>query len=304
MSDEQLFAQALRTLGNGSALSPEELGALSHLTTDEVAALRPVWEGLSTEARGRALAQLHQSERESPRQDFNAVYQIGFEDADPAVRRQAVESVVEDAGGQALDTLARLANKDLDPTVREATARALGPFALKAELEELPAAAARAIEGALLSVLRRNGEAIGARREALASLGYLDNQHVAEEIRRGYGDPELRQSAVRAMGRSANIAWLETLVREAAGDDAAMREEAARALGEMADRRGVETLTDMVDDPVIAVRLAAIAAVGQVGGDEARDALIYALEDKRRVIREAAEAALADVEFDEDPLAL
>lgn len=302
MPDEELFARALQTLASGEPLPPEQIAALSHLERGELAELRRVWDALSAPDRERLLAQMHEVERADFRYDFNAIYRTSFEDSEPTIRRQAVQSIDEDAGTSVLDGLIRLATRDPDPTVREAAVAHLAPFALQAELGELPADRREMIERALLAVLHREDEVIGPRREALAALGYLDSPRVTGEIRRGLGDPELRLSAVRAMGRTANPVWLDTLAGEAAESDPLRRQEAARACGEIADLRAVGIVTELVDDRDLNVRLAAIAALGEIGGDEARDALIYALEDKRPAIREAAEAALAHLELDEEPL--
>ena len=158
--------------------------------------------------------------------------------------------------------------------------------------------------GQCTRVLRRDDEGVGARRAALAALGYIQDARLPDEIRRALADPELRLSAIQAIGRTANPEWLGTLSKEATDADARVREETARACGEMADQRAVPLATDLLEDRVLDVRLAAIRALGQIGGEEARDALIYALEDEREAIRDAAASALAEMDADENPLAL
>ena len=141
------------------------------------------------------------------------------------------------------------------------------------------------------------------RREALASVGYLDSLAVERAIEVGFEDDAFQLWAMRAMGRTANPDWLDTLTDEA-GIQTRPCGEVARAAGELADERATETVAELVDDPELEVRLAAIKALGLIGGDEARETLIYALEDERPVIREAAERAINELEEDEDPLAL
>jgi HEAT repeat protein len=301
---EELFHQALGGFEGGRLLMPDELGALSHLDRAETDALRAVWDRAARERRLSFLAQLHESETRTPRHDFNPIYQLGFDDQEPDVRRSAILSIVEDQGSELLDKLTRLAADDPDPGVREAALRGLAPFALRAELGELPAERVEALERTLLTTLRRPGESIGPRAEALATLGYLDNERVAAEIRRGLEEPGMAQGAVRAMGRSANPRWLDALRGELVNEDPSVRQEVAVACGEMGDEEGVAIVADLVDDPEIEVRLAAIAALGQLGGEDARETLIYALEDKRAIIREAAQEGLGELEADEDPLGL
>ncbi|MDP8925242.1 MAG: HEAT repeat domain-containing protein [Chloroflexota bacterium] len=304
MTDEQTFALALDTLRAGEPLSNELLTALSHLERGELAAFGQVWSRLEPDRRLELLGRLTASERANLRQDFNAIYGLALADPDPAVRRAAVESVVEDEGARLLARLIDLASNDPDSDVRRAALTCLAPFALRAELGEIGDEWRPSLERCLLAVVRAAGADIAQRREALASLGYLDSDAVAEEIRRAFADPELRQVAVKAMGRTANPGWLPLLRQEARAKDVELRREVAVAAGEVADQRASKFVVDMLDDPSLDVRLAAIAALGQIGGDEARDGLIYALEDKRDAVREAAQEALSTLESDEDPLAL
>ena len=304
MIDQDVFGRALRTLEDGETPPSEELGALSHLEGEQLTAFEGAWRTLSTIGRARLLARLHDSEREHLRWSFSTIYALGFDDPDATIRRQALRSTVEDTSPRLLEAIVRLARDDSDVDVREAAASALGPFALEAELGELSADQADRILQTLLAILDRPDEAVGPRREALAALGYLDRGGVADRIRQGLDDPDLHLAAIRAIGRTAKAAWLDTLAREAARPDPTVRLEAARACGELADLRAVAIAMDLLDDQVLDVRLAAIRSLGEIGGDEARDALLYALEDKRAAIREAASEALTTVELGDDPLAI
>jgi HEAT repeat protein len=303
-SEDASFESALDALAKDGPLSGGQLAALAHLEPSEVARLSGAWAGLTADRRRELVAQLAAAERSTPRHDFSAIYAFAIEDPDPAVRRLVADSLGGEATPSLPEALLALATGDPDPSVREAAVRAVGPFALKAELGELAAESRGAIEETLFRVLHRADEMAATRGEALAGLGYLDGDRVDGEIRRAFDDPSLRVDAVRAMGRTANPVWLATLAREAASADPDLRREAARACGEIGDQRATAVVADMVEDPVADVRLAAIAALGQIGGDEARDALVYAFEDKRESVREAAQAALAQLEFDEDPLGL
>ena len=304
MIDEDVFGRALRALEQGETPPSEDLGALSHLEGEQLSTFEETWRKLSSTERGRLLARVHDSEREHLRQSFSTIYAVALDDPDATIRRQALRSIVEDTSPRLLQAIVRLARDDVDADVREAATSALGPFALRAELGELQADHADIVLQTLLAILDRPDEAIGPRREALAALGYLDRPGLADRIRQALDDPDLHLAAIRAIGRTANAAWLDTLTREAANLDPTVRLEAARACGELADLRAVPIATDLVDDRVLDVRLAAIRSLGEIGGDEAREALLYALEDKRAPIREAASEALGSVEFADDPLAL
>jgi hypothetical protein len=304
MADEQLLAHAVDALAQPGELAPELIGALSHLISSDLDAVADAWCRLLAERRLEILTQLARAERQQPRHDFNAIYGVALNDTDPRVRRLAVDSIVTENGPVLLDRLITMAVDDPDPYAREAAVARLGPFALMAELGELPDPWADRLRTLLLSIHHDTAAPIGVRREALASVGYLDSIPVESAIEEAFEEEAFQLWAMRAMGRTANPEWLETLTGEAEHPDPAVRQEVARACGELADERASETVADLVDDPELEVRLAAIKALGQIGGDEARQTLIYALEDERPVIREAAENALNELEEDEDPLAL
>ncbi|MCC6177820.1 MAG: HEAT repeat domain-containing protein [Chloroflexi bacterium] len=302
--EEQRFAHAVDALGQPGELPAESLGALSHLVSHDLEAVERTWRGLAPERRREVLTQLARSERANPRQDFNAIYGIALADVDPSVRRLAVEAIHEENGPALLDALVRCADEDPDPNVREAACAHLAPFALQAELGELPDRWRPTLRAFLLSTLDDDGAPLGVRREALAALGYLDDAEIAARIERASHDDALRLWAIRAMGRTANPDWLDTLTRESTDDDPSVRQEVARAFGEIADEQAAAVVADMVDDHSLEVRLAALRSLGQIGGEDAREALIYALEDSRPIIREAAERALNVLEEGEDPLSL
>lgn len=304
MADEQLLAHAVDALSKPGALPPDVLGALSHLVLGDLEAVERAWRGLPSERKLDVLGQLSRSEHELARQDFNAVYQLALADADPAVRRMAAESIIAENGIAPLETLLRLAAEDPEPLVREAVVAALGNFALMAELAEIPSSWAERLRTQLLGILNNSAEPLGVRREALATLGYFEGREIDRAIEAGFEDASLHLWALRAMGRSADPDWLDTLLDEASHPDPAVRQEVARACGEIGDERAAETIADLVDDTELEVRLAAIAALGEIGGEEAREALLYALQDERSIVRDAAEKALTELEETEDPLDL
>ena len=304
MSDEQLLSHAIDTLAQPGELPPELIGALSHLVSTDLDAVSTAWAGLSVDRRLEILTQLNHSERRNHRLDFNALYGVAIADAEPRVRRLAIDSIVTENGPIHLERLTDLAINDPDPYVREAAVVRLGPFALMAELGDLPATWPDRLRTLLLDIYNDKAAPHGVRREALASVGYLDSIAVERAIEDGFEEDDFQLWAMRAMGRTANPDWLDTLTGEANHPDPAVRQEVARACGELADERAIETVAELVDDPELEVRLAAIRSLGLIGGDEARETLIYALEDERSIIREAAENALNEIDEDEEPLAL
>lgn len=300
--DEDELEQALSDTAAGRGPASAHLAALSHLSPEQLARFRTVWGNLAERQRLDLLQALSDAEYGTLRLDFNEIYHLGMVDESADVRRVSVESTVEDDSRWLLDRLLSMVTRDQEANVRAAAAAALGPFALRAELEELPQADAPRIRDTLIETIHRPGERIDVQAAALNSVGYFTDELVHRELEAGYRDEALRVEALRGMGHSAAPVWLETLLREFESPDDALRRAAAEAVGEIGDVAALEGLIELVDDPALPVRLAAIAALGEVGGEEAREVLVYALEDELEAVRQAAEAALEEIDFFEDPL--
>jgi HEAT repeat protein len=304
MADEQQLAHAVDALAGSGDLPDELLGALSHLVRTDLEAVTAAWTALPVLRRLEVLRQLGTAERKNQRLDFNALYEVALADPTPSVRQLAVESIVPENGPSPLPTISKLAESDPDVSVQEAALRCLGPFALAAELGELDAGAPDRLRALLLGVLKNPTSALGVRREALAAVGYLDNNLVSREIQRGFDDDDLQLWAIQAMGHTANEEWIDTLLGQTTSLDPAIRQAVAYAAGDIAEEEAAEGIAELVDDPEQGVRLAALWALGQIGGDVARETLIYALEDDEEEIRKAAEEAISELEESEDPLGM
>ena len=304
MADEQLLAHAVDALTGTGDLPDELLGSLSHLIRTDLEAISHAWGEIPVARRLEVLRQLGTAERTNPRLDFNALYELAFADADAPVRQLAVESIVPENGPAPIPTVSRLAVSDPDPSVQEAALRCLAPFALAAELGELDAGAPDRLRTLLLGVLENKQSPLGAKREALSAVGYLDNPAVERHIQRGFDDDDLQLWAIQAMGHTANEDWIDTLLGQSTALDPAIRQAVAYACGDIADEAAAEGVAELVDDPEPGVRLAAIWALGQIGGEEARETLIYALEDDDEEIKKAAEEAIGELEEAEDPLSM
>ncbi|HLH22381.1 MAG TPA: HEAT repeat domain-containing protein [Chloroflexota bacterium] len=277
---------------------------LSALADEREASFRGVWDSLTPSQRLGLLDSLHDESEQDAHLDFTPIWRLALDDPTPRVRVAAIAYSADEEGQWLVDPLLRLCASDPDASVRAAAAEALARFAYLAEVGELPARRGQEIEDLLLDTLNRPGEPLTVRGNALASVGYFSSSRVHDAIVAGHADADLRQSAVRAMGRNCDPGWTETLLADSMSKNAALREETARAIGEIEDERGVSRLLEMLDDPTVSVRLAAIWALGEIGGDEAQEALIYCLEDVREPVREAAEAALGEIAARADPLSL
>jgi HEAT repeat protein len=294
------FQQALEKVREEEPLTEEELDALSVLVDSELATFRETWEKLPSGMRQRLLQSLRDAAEQRLRLDFSEINHLALQDPAEEVRLAAIEAGLEDRSDALLTLLLDMIERDPSPRVRVAAAEELARFVLLSELDDLDADSTRRVREMLLARAHDAAEIPMLRSSALASLGYFSDAQMADEIAAGFGDPALRNGAIRAMGRTADPRWTERLLPVLGSNDPDARREAANALAEIEDERAVGPLTEMVDEPEQDVRLAVIHALSAIGGDDAREALFYAVDDPDPVIGKAAEQALTDMEAEEE----
>lgn len=292
----QPFGPILRALARGQTLTAEERGQLSDLPRGQVPAFLVAWAELEVEQRLAAVRNLAELEAGDIRVVLAPVFRSVLRDEAAEVRAAAMSANVFDESEAYLEALLAALRSDPAPVARRAAAEALGPFAYRAEVGELPAAAAQRLESALREVARGPGEDLSVRAAALASLGYFSGEAAQAVVLAALGEPELERAAVRALGRSADPRWIERLLTYTHRPEAGLRAEAAAALGEIEDEHAVPRLVELIDDPSAEVRVAAATALGAIGGEEAREALLHAAESADRALAEAARAALETLE--------
>lgn len=284
---------AFSKLTNLSALGPEEASLFLN-----------AWPEMDLRRRQRLIQELIDLAEDNVELNFDAVFFIALADSDAEVRLNAVKGLWEYEGRDLIDPLLGLLEGDPDAAVRAEAALALGRFVLQAEFDALRAADAERVERSLRRAIEDNAEVAEVRGRALESLGVRSEPWVRDLIQWALesSDRRLWLSAVHAMGRSCDAAWLPALITELGSDDAEMRFEAAVACGSIADEAAMPHLLRLLDDDDDEVQEAAIGALGQIGGAQAKEALEHLLADGEERVRQAVLSALAEVDFTEDPL--
>jgi HEAT repeat protein len=259
---------------------------------------------MAVDRRRRVLSELTELAEDNVELNFDAVFRAALTDGDAEVRRVAVRGLWEYVGRDLIEPLVRLLQEDGEPAVRAESALALGRFVLRAEFEELRPEDAERVEKALRQTIDDRAEVVDVRARAVEALGARSADWVRSIIQGAYDNPErqLRVSAVHAMGRNCDPAWLPVLFRELVSEDPGMRYEAATACGSIGDQASLPHLLPLIEDEDAEVQTAAIEALGAIGGRAAKKALELAIRDPRDHIREAAFVALAEADFDDDPL--
>jgi len=301
----------------------EDLDILLRQLTDERRAVRTInLAGLSDLSRGDAAETYAQLANLNPRRrlelvstmaeqaeanvhlNFLAVMRECLNDAETLVRKVAVEGLWEDERTSLVGPLIQLLTDDPAVEVRAAAAMSLGRFVLRGVLGEISDSYAERVAQALRGAWSRPGEAVEVRRRALEGLAYTDEDGVDELIEAAYYDENdlMRQSAIFAMGRTADRRWARQIMTELGSGDPGMRYEAASAAGELALTAAVKPLIRLLDDADSSVREIAALALGKIGGREARHALEACLESSDRGLAEAATDALDELAFNSEAL--
>lgn len=205
-----------------------------------------------------------------------------LKDADGEVRARAIGLLAESDDPKLVEPLLNifLADSDLAPRI-EATDM-LGEFVLLGELEELNESAQRKIEDALIQVIRSD-ENPSLRRHALEALGYSSREEAVNIIDFAYQreDPAWTASALRAMGRSHDDRWNDSVVAKLLDVDPRIRFAAAEAAGELNIAEAAPIMMQMLEDEEEDddVTSAAIWSLSQIGGDDVRVYLLNLLEN-------------------------
>ncbi len=301
------FELALRDLAEGAdGPSPELLMILSGPTRAESESFAVCWQALDVDRRRAAIARMVELAEERFELDFIALFRECLSDSDPVVRRHAVEGLWEYERADLVEPLARIIREDPDVLVRAMAATSLGRFVYQAECDELDEVRGDCARSVLEETIAKPGEDIEVVRRALESIAYVNDERVREAIDRAYEheDERMRQSAVFAMGRSADDYWSDIVLEELHASSAAMRYEAVRASGELQLRNGVDRLIALIDDPDTEVQSMAIWALGQIGGKRAQTALERIVEGSGEALASAAAEALDEMEFASYPMDL
>ena len=270
------------------------LGQLSGLMGDEELEFKAGWEEIPALRRIEVVERLVELAEESAEMDFHSVFCHALSDDEPAVREHAVTGLWETDDRRTIPHLVNKLENDGVDEVRAAAASALGHFAALADEGKLVPRDVERVWGALLASLEDDDEPLEVRRRALESIAPFRSDRIRTWIEWAFDHQEslMRQSALFAMGRSGDTAWLEIIIGELESDDPGMRFEAANAAREMGEDEPLPHLAQLVDDIDSQVSLAALGAIARIGGARATRILKGLAAGGDLTISEAAQEAL------------
>jgi HEAT repeat protein len=298
------FAEALANLGDtAQPLSNRLLAALSDLSSGELTSFNAAWTRLDPSRKRLMLSRLKEISEDNVAFDYAAILKHALADPDEKVRMEAIEGLWEDEEPSLIRSLINILEKDDSDAVRTASAVALGRFSVMAECRKIAEDNISRLSRPLLAVANNASEPLTLRRRALEAVAPLSQSEVTQAIWAAYRqeEPELKASALKAMGANCDLLWLPTVIQELGSDNPEIRYAAALAAGSLGASESSTPLVELLSDLDPEVRLAAVQALGSIGGAEAKRALRHTLRHKDKSMRKAAEEALAEIEVFEEP---
>ncbi len=279
-------------------ISGDTIYKMADLNADEYKQLQASWGGIPVERRRALMQRLTETSETNFDMDFGEVIRLALTDLDDQLRAIAIEAAWDDDTPDMATRLIAMASGDIAEDVRAAAVSALGRFILLGELGKYDRDLARRAENIALKLYNDKNEKLQVRRRALESIANCGREGVEGMIDEAYEhrDPQMRASAVFAMGRSCDAKYASIVLRELTSDDPEMRYEATRAAGELELRQAVPYLADILLENDREIMEMAVWSLGEIGGDEARRLLEDVMEraDERGDdgLAEAVEEAL------------
>ncbi len=278
------------------------LADLSNLNQGDLSYFVQAWPKISVERRRTIINRLVELAEENFELNFDSILKSCLKDPDSQVRIKAIEGLWENEETILISIFIRMLNEDSSEEVQAAAAKALGKYAMLAELKKLGPYSSNHVSQALLAILKDKNKPVEVWRRALEAAAPLSLPEVKKAISDAYQstDPNVVNSAIYAMGKNCDTVWLPTLIKELGSISPNTRYEAAGACGELCDEEAVPYLIKLTRDNDADVQQAAIASLGKIGGTKAKQYLLKCLNSPDEVISEAAESALKQIETEED----
>ena len=288
----------------------------SDMPADDLQVLATAWLSIPVMRRRAVLQDLLELSEHDDLLMFENIGRIALQDGDAECEVSGIDLLLEVGDPKLVPTFLRmLSAADEADFVRAAAANALGLYVYLGELEELKAETHHQIEDALLLAYGKDPSDL-VRRRALESLGFSSREEVPPLLRfaSAKDSEEWLESALFAMGRSADQQWESLVLEHLDHDNPDVKGQAIHAAGELYLTSARVRLLKQVDrEKDEYLRSEMIWALSQIGGegieekferllamtddDEEANLLEEAL-DKLNFTNEAANLDLMKIDFD------
>lgn len=257
---------------------PKYLHKFSDLQAENIDLLMKAWPNIDSERRAALLEDLENLHDSDTLISFEDLAFKLLKDSDSRIRLSALHLLEDCEDKRLIPILMDMMKNDLEETIKVEATDALGAFVYLGELEEIPAKLHHQVENALLGVYAASGS-IEIRRSVLESLGYSSRDEVPPLIQAAYesGDSHLRSSSLTAMGRSADLQWVDKVIENLASSDLEIQHEAILAAAELELPKARPILINLLNNPEdqdVQIRRAAVYALAHIGGKEVHSFLV------------------------------
>lgn len=287
-------------------LSVDEIRSLTDLPEEKAPSFLAVWNTLDEFRRESIMRTMLATASADMLLDYTAIVSSDLANANPVIRRIALNLMQDIRKSAFLDQVIHLAQTDPDPEVQKDAIEILGFFLNDLIEKKHQAHKTDRARAALLSLLEEKREDI--RFQAMQALAYLDDDTIRPLIRHCFTchDPNVLCAGLRAVQRSMNDQWVQDVLENLEHEDHTVRLEAIRAAGALQMRSALDkillllTQFDRLDEETLD---AAILAASQIGGDEAAEMLslleeALASDEETADLFEQAHANLDLIEFE------
>ena len=283
MEEQMDFALVITALLDETRpFPPKLLYHLSAITPEETMTLKHTWPQVMVERRRALLEDLEMLSEKDLLLIFDEIGKIGLHDTDNQVIFNAIRLLWHTEDKNLVPEYIHYLNTHPDEGVRAVAGSILGNFVYLGEVECIPASLLKSIEGDQLHATHKDRSDL-VRRRTLESLGYSCREEVVPLIKSALAksDPLWQESALFAMGRSADNQWDKYVLKHLDDEDLSVKISAIHAAGDLAIEKARTFLVDMLNEDIEDDELLSevIWALSQIGGEGVRETL-EGLQDK------------------------
>ncbi len=261
----------------------------SDLSPREQDTLASCWRDVPLQRRQTFLQDLVNLAENDPVLMYESVARIALGDEDTDVCVSAIDLLFDSEDRHLVPVYLRLlADRTRSEAVRAAVANALGPYVSMGEVEKFNPEVLHEIEEALLRAYYED-ESDLVKRRALESLGYSSRAEVPGLLRNAEArqDDLWLESALFAMGRSADEQWESSVLENLEHENLAVRIQAVHAAGDLGLKKARKNLLQAIgkvdDDDLRHEIIWALAQIGGEGVERKFDSLLASTEDEDEI---------------------
>lgn len=295
LSDNSINDLVAALLDTATPFPPKLLYQFSDLTREDLRVLSQAWADVPVARRRDLLSDLIELSEKDNLLLFEGLGQMALDDSDDEVVIRAIDLLFEDPQRRLLPVYqALLKASERKAELRAAAANALSAFIYLGEIEKLPEAQLHEVEEALLSAYAQDSSSL-VRRRAMESLGFSSRKEVPALLRAAAAqDDDWLESALFAMGRSADQIWEEHVLENLDHKTLPVQLQAIHAAGELSLGTARAPLMKLLAHSHLEsdLKQEAIWALSQIGGEGVEELFERLMartgdEDELRTLEEA-----------------